>query len=80
MAKIKWNENGWTSLQEASSSEHVLEINCRTENGNVTEVRVRHHDGEEVAVKVLVNGAPALPMDIKTFTKHFEKSELEFKE
>ena len=78
MAKFVWNENGWNTLQEADASKHILEINCRTEAGNVVEVRIRHNDGEEVASNVKVNGEPALPMDIKTFEKYFNKSELAF--
>ena len=77
MAKINWNENGWTILQEADASKHIQGVSCRTENGMVVEVRVRHHDSEEATVKVLLNGEPALPMEIKAFEKHFNKDDLD---
>lgn len=77
--KIEWNENGWTSLQEADPKKHILEISCRSENGNVVEVRIRHSHGEEQLAKVTLNGASALPMPIADFQKHFEKDELEMK-
>lgn len=77
MAKFKWNENGWNSLQEPDAKKHVLSIDCLAKNGQVVEVRVRHHDGEEYVAKVTVAGKPVLPLDIPTFQKHFDKYELE---
>ena len=79
MARQKINNEGWTSLQEADASKHILEVNVRSENGKVCEVRVRHHDGEEQLVKVFYNGAPALPMDNAEFSKLVDKYELDFK-
>lgn len=80
MARICWKKNGWTTVQEADAAKHVLEISCLTEEGSVVQVRVRHHDGEEVNVKeVLVNGASALPMDTKAFAKAFKNGEIEIK-
>lgn len=77
--KIKWNENGWTTVQEADAQKHVLEVSCRSEAGKVVEVRIRHNDGEEQAAKVTVNGEAALPMDINDFQTKFENGSLELK-
>lgn len=79
MAKIKWNENGWTAIQDADAKKHVLEIDARAEEGKVVELRIRHNDGEEQAAEVTYEGKPALPMDIKEFQKLFEKKALEIK-
>ncbi|MBQ0083351.1 MAG: hypothetical protein KBS52_01110 [Clostridiales bacterium] len=77
MAKVKWTDNGWTTLQEANERKHLLEIVCKTENGNVTEVRIRHSHGEEVKPQILLNGENALPMAIKEFHKHFDSDDFE---
>lgn len=79
MAKLKWKEDGWTTLQEADSEKHILEISCRAENGMVVEVRIRHNDGEEAKAKVTLNGESALPMAIKDFQKNYEKGKFEIK-
>lgn len=73
-----WKENGWTCLQEADAEKHVVEVTCRTEDGMVVEVRTRHNDGNEHHAEITMNGEPvALPMDRKTFEKHFKKGEFE---
>ncbi len=77
MAKIKWKNDGWNTLQEADPKKHILEINCKTKSGKVIEVRIRHNDGEEKLSKVKLNGTPALPMDIAEFEKYYNKNEFE---
>lgn len=72
---INWEENGWTLVQEADAEEHKLEISCRTENGVVVEVRIRHNDGEENKGTCTKNGVNALPMTTKEFEKNFKKLE-----
>lgn len=57
-----------------------MEINCRTENGEVVEVRIRHSRGEEIKAKVMVDGKQSFPMPIDVFESRFNKNELEFKE
>ena len=79
MKCIKWNDNGWTVVQNADGKKHVLEISCRAEDGQVVETRIRHHSGEETQGIVLLNGENALPMPIKEFGKLFNKNQLEIK-
>lgn len=76
---IKWNENGWTALQDADGKKHVLGISARAEDGQVVEVLVRHHSGEDQKGVVLYNGVNALPMDLAAFKKAFENDELEIR-
>lgn len=80
MTQIQWKNDGWNTLQEADTKKHIMEINCRTENGEVVEVRIRHSRGEEIKVKVMVDGKQSLPMPIDVFESHFEKNELELRE
>lgn len=77
--KIEWNENGWTTVQEADAEKHILEVSCRAENGQVVEVRMRHNDGEEKAGIVTLNGENALPMSLKDFKNNFKKGNLDIK-
>lgn len=79
MAKIEWREDGWTTIQEADTSKHIMEIECRAEAGTVVEVRIRHSRGEEEAAKVLYNGKAALPLAIAEFRKLYENGELEIR-
>lgn len=71
MAKIKWENTGWTTVREADAKKHILEVVCRTCRGEVEEVRIRHNDGEEFTAKVTLNGEKALPMPIADFEAHF---------
>lgn len=79
MAKIDWNTNGWTTVQEADPDRHVLEISCRCEDGQVVEVRFRHNDGEEQVAKVLCDGENVLPMPCKEFQKMYKKGKIDLK-
>ena len=76
---VFWNENGWTTVQQADAVNHVLEINCLAENGIIVEVRTRHNDGEETKGIVTVDGKDALPISIKEFSKLFEKDKIDIK-
>lgn len=76
---IRWNENGWTLIQEADAVRHKLEIVCRAEYGVIVEVQIRHNDGNEQKGTVTKDGKNALPMPIKEFEKAFKNSELEFR-
>lgn len=78
MKKIAWNENGWTALQDADAKKHILEVDCRTENGTVVEIRIRHNDGEEVKGKALCAGLEVLPISLEEFKKLFEAGSLKF--
>ncbi len=78
--EIVWNENGWTVLQEADAETHTLEIVCRAENGVVTQVRVRHNDGEEAKATALKYGKPCLPLALDDFKKNYLAKTLEIKE
>lgn len=79
MKKIAWNENGWTSIQDADASKHILEISCRAENGTVVEIRFRHNDGEEEKGTALFEGKNVLPLPMAEFKEYFKKGKLEFK-
>ena len=61
---INWNENGWTTIQEANEKLHILEITCYAENGVVTEIRKRHNDGEEEKITKAIDAENSLPMDL----------------
>ncbi len=74
-----WKSAGWNVLQEVDAEKHVTGVDCRTEKGEVVEVRLRHHDGEERIVKAVMNGENVLPMDAKEFEKLFAKGEIELK-
>ena len=76
---VEWNENGWTTVQQADPVNHVLEINCRAENGNIVEVRTRHNDGVETKGIVTVDGKEVLPISISEFSKLFEKEKIDIK-
>lgn len=76
---VEWNENGWTTVQKADPVNHVLEINCRAENGEIVEIRTRHNDGEDTKGIVTVEGKDALPISIKEFSKLFEKGAIDIK-
>ena len=80
MKSIKWNENGWTTIQDADKKTHTLEISCRAENGNVTEVRIRHNGGDDFdkLTGALKNGY-SLPMPIDEFAKAYKEGKLLFK-
>jgi len=77
---INWNENGWTTVQDADKKSHSLEISCKAENGIVTEVRIRHNDGDEMQklTGTLKNGY-SLPMPINEFADAYEQGKLIFK-
>ena len=75
--KLVLNENGWTAVQDADVEKHIVEISCRSEDGNVVEVRIRHNDGEESKAKVLLNGNPALPMKNADFVDFFTMGKLQ---
>lgn len=77
-SKINWIDDGWNTLQEANADKHILEISCRTEKGQVVEVRFRHNDGEEQNSNVTCNGEAVLPMAIKDFEKLYNKGNLKF--
>lgn len=77
--EILWNEEGWTVIQEADAEKHVLEVSCKAENGMVTEVRIRHNDGERTKGKALIADKPALPMSFDDFKTAFTKGKLQFK-
>ena len=76
---ILWNENGWTTVQDADAEKHVLEISCFAKDGTVTEVRVRHNDGEEKKGEVTVDGNKVLPMALKEFKDLYLSGELTIK-
>lgn len=79
MGKVVWKNDGWTCVQEADVEKHILEVNCRAEDGAVVEVRIRHNDGEEKAGTVLLDGENALPMSIADFSKAFAKGKLDIR-
>ncbi len=70
---IFWNENGWTVVQDADAEKHVLEISCYAENGVVTTVIERHHDGEEKKSTKSFGGGNALPMPLDEFKRAVAK-------
>ncbi|MBQ0084542.1 MAG: hypothetical protein KBS52_07275, partial [Clostridiales bacterium] len=76
---VEWNENGWTTVQQANPEKHVLEINCRAENGVIVELRTRHSRGEESKGIVTVDGKEALPISIEEFSKLYEKGKIDIK-
>lgn len=77
MKKIAWEENGWTVVQHADAKKHILEINCRAEDGQVVEVRVRHNDGEEKKGELYRgNGKVVLPMALKEFQELYLAGDL----
>ncbi len=76
---IKWNENGWTRMQDGDPAKHQMEINCRAENGTVVEVRIRHSRGEEQKGIVTVAGKEILPLPLEEFKALYKKDALEFR-
>ena len=76
--EIEWNENGWTLIQEADAEEHKMEISCLCADGIVTEIRVRHNDGEETKGVCTKNGENILPLPAKKFEKLWGGGKLEF--
>lgn len=76
---IIWKNDGWTTVQEADSKKHLLEIMCRAENGTVVEIRFRHNDGEETKGKAFLDGKSLLPISIDEFSKLYLGGKLEIK-
>lgn len=74
--EIFWNQNGWTTLQDADEKKHILEISCFSDNGNVTEIRMRHNDGEEECFKKKIDDTHSLPMPFETFKAAFLAGEI----
>ncbi len=79
MKAISWNENGWTTIQEADAEKHILEICCLAEDGIVKEVRRRHNDGEEEKLTKVLDGTHELPMPLAEFKKLLRKKEIVLK-
>ena len=77
--EIVWKENGWTVVQDADAENHVLEISAYSENGSVTEIRIRHNDGEEAKGSATMDGKNALPMSTAAFAEAFLAGKLEIK-
>jgi len=77
--EIIWNENGWTTVQDADAAKHVLEISVFAKEGIVTELRVRHNDGEEKKGDVTMDGKKVLPMALAEFKKLFNEGALTIK-
>ncbi len=67
------NENGWTSIQDADSEKHVVQLSCYAENGMIIEIRKCHNDGEEIKITGAINDKYTLPMTIADFKKVFKK-------
>lgn len=63
---IAWNEDGWTTIQDADAEKHILEISCFAEGGKVTQIRKRHNDGEEEKITKAV-GNVSLPVAFDEF-------------
>ncbi|MBR7070707.1 MAG: hypothetical protein IKI29_00855 [Clostridia bacterium] len=72
-------KDGWTTIQEANAEKHILEISCYAENGVVTQVRIRHNDGEEEKFTKDLTGEYKLPMPVDEFKKAFTKGLIKFK-
>lgn len=79
MKCIRWNQNGWTTLQEADGEKHILEIAIRAEEGIVKEVRRRHSHGEEEILTGALEGEFSLPMAIDDFKKAYKKGLINLK-
>lgn len=77
--KIVWMENGWTVVQEADAKKHILEVSCRAENGVVTEVRIRHNDGEETKGRATALGKDVLPLPLAEFRDLYTNGQLTFR-
>lgn len=65
--KINWNEDGWTEIQAVNEAKHVVGISCYAEKGIVTQVRMRHGDGEEELLTKSVAVGKKLPMPLEDF-------------
>lgn len=76
--EIIWNENGWTTMQNADREKHIVEISCFAENGTVTEIRKRHNDGEEVKLTKRIDAAHSLPMALEELKNAFLNNEIQW--
>ena len=76
MFYINWNNNGWTTIQEASKAKHQVEISCYAQDGIVTEIRKRHQDGEEVKLTGAIDANHSLPLSTEELTKLLNKGEI----
>lgn len=76
---IIWIENGWIALQDADAEKHLLGITIHVDDAKVTEVRIRHNDGEEAKGTVLLDGENALPMALADFKKYYLKDAFEIR-
>lgn len=79
MKKIAWNEDGWTMMQEADAVKHILEVSCFAENGTVTEVRIRHNDGEQTKGMATIDNKNILPMPLDEFKELYKKKKITFR-
>ena len=74
--EILWNENSWTTLQDADAEKHLLEISIRSEEGKVVELIIRHNDGENRKGTATLDGENVLPMALDEFKKLYNKGKL----
>lgn len=73
---IIWNNNGWSTLQDADAELHQLEISIRAEEGTVVELIIRHNDGENRPGTASLDGENVLPMPIAKFKELYNKGKL----
>ncbi len=78
-SQINWINDGWTVIQDADAEKHVLEISCFAKDGQVTEIRKRHNDGEEEKLTKKINDEFALPMSLEAFKKAVEAGKINLK-
>ena len=76
--EIVWNENGWTTIQDADSAQHIVGIICFAENGIVTQIRKRHNDGEEEKLTKKIDATHSLPMALEDLKNAFSKNEIQW--